>query len=455
MPENTETARCTERQSAIVAASKQILEAAAGRELTSEEKADLAEQRREFDALNDKIRAADDIAAMSEDPTAGRRTSPPSLNGHAPAPDTEAEKFFARPIGGSPSYARLFGAAAASGNDGWRDAGEFLRTVALGRSDQRLKASADSESGSPGGFSVPGVLASAIFDASLRQELVRPRAKVYNLTSSNISVVGLDTEDQSTRGSVGGLAMQMLSELATANDQTPKFRAVNFVAKKGMLYCGASIELVEDSINFTEELTNGFASAMALGLDNQFYRGTGAGQCVGILNSPATISVAKEGSQAADTISFNNVLGMYSRLYPPSIPTSTWWAHPSCVPELFKLSVRFFDAAGSDYVGGSLAPVFNQTSDGRFTLLGRPLEVTAHANKLGDQGDIALCNWGAYGIALRRLVSIESNRAAGWSNYSEHFRAIVRFDGMPLRSKPITLPDSADSLSDFVVLDSR
>ncbi len=174
---------------------------------------------------------------------------------------------------------------------------------------------------------------------------------------------------------------------------------------------------------------------------------------MGILNSPATISVAKEDSQVADTLVLANVLKMYARMYPPAIKTAVWWAHPSTIPELFKLSVLFSDA--QDVVGGALAPVFNQLADGRFTLLGLPLVVTAHCNKLGDQGDIALCNWSAYGIALRRLVSIEANRAPGWKNYSEHYRAVIRFDGMPLRSKPILQPDSADSLSDFVLLDAR
>ena len=444
----------TAEQDRLLEASRALLETAQGdgRDLSASERAEIQANTAAFDELEAERRAIEAVDQMTA--SAGRRTEAPPISGRTPGQDFQDERGFALPTQGK-TFARMFGQHAATDLAGWHNGAEFYKTIALGHSDRRLMASADSEAGSPGGFLVPGILAAAIFDASLAMELVRPRAKTYNLVSSNISVAGLDTQDQSTRGSVGGLAMEMLPELGQATDQTPKFRMLNFIARKGMIYCRASIELVEDAANFVEEMTNGFASAMAQGLDNQAYRGTGAGQALGILNAPATISVAKETNQVADTIVLENVLKMYSRLYPPSIKTSTWWAHPSTIPELFQLQVKFKDAAGTDFVGGSLAPIFTQLADGSFNLLGRPLEVTHHCNPLGDQGDIALLNWGAYGFALRRLVTIESNRATGWQSYAEDFRGVVRFDGQPLRSKPIVLPDGADSLSDFVTLDAR
>ncbi len=230
MPQNT--ASITAEQDRLLEASRGILEVAQneGRELSATERAEIATNSAKFDELEAERVAISAVAEMTA--SAGRRTEPAPVNGRNPSQDGADERGFARPLHGSPSYGRLFGMAAATGLDGWSNAGEFLRNIALGRSDNRLRASADSESGQAGGFTVPGVLAAAIFDESLRQELVRPLAKIYNLTSSNLSVAGLDTEDMSTRGKVGGLAMQMVSELADADDQTPVFRTLLFIAKR-------------------------------------------------------------------------------------------------------------------------------------------------------------------------------------------------------------------------------
>jgi hypothetical protein len=39
--------------------------------------------------------------------------------------------------------------------------------------------------------------------------------------------------------------------------------------------------------------------------------------------------------------------------------------------------------------------------------------------------------------------------------FGEDYRLAIRFDGLPLRSQPIVIPDNADTLSDFVLLAER
>jgi HK97 family phage major capsid protein len=443
----------------IVDASAAILARAEqqGRDLTASEAAQIDSNTARFHQLRRRGDIAEQTAALEDDdpPSAGRRTSPAGYPGSTLAAGADQDEGFARPIAGLPMFRRLFGAHAVAETGGCRDSGEFLRAVATGAADNRLRAAANEQSGTAGGFTVPMPLIADVFDMSLRQELVRPMARVYPMTSSTLSIAGLDTEDQSTRGTVAGLHMEMLGELQDGTDQTPKFRRVMLNAKTGRIYARASIELAEDSINFAHELIEGFSAAMAQGLDNQTYRGTGVGQMLGVLNAPGKIVVDKESGQAADTIVLQNVLKMYARMYPPSIMTSVWWAHPSCIPQLFQLHKLFTNVAGSENVGGALAPVFQQNADGSFSMLGRPLQVTHHCSPLGDVGDLAFLNWKGYGVGLRRQAAIEANRFSAWQQFGEDYRLAIRFDGLPLRSQPIVIPDNADTLSDFVLLAER
>jgi HK97 family phage major capsid protein len=436
-------------QQRLVDATQVILEQASsdGRDITPEERRQIRQHTDRCEMIGEQLRAQE---AMAQ--SAGRRTEPDPAPGARHARPERAEQdqcSSGRAISGPPTYARMFGQA--RGNDGWRDGGEFLRALCLGSvSDPRFQAASTEDVGTSGGYLVPPALMAEIFDTSLSQEIVRPMARVFPMASSALTISGLDTEDQSTRRRVAALRMQMLAQLATGDDQTPKFRSLTLHARTGRVYTRASAELVQDSPNFSAQLVEGFAAALAQGLDDQFIRGTGAGEALGILNAPATISVDEESGQSADSITYGNILAMYARMYPPSIGRAVWMVHPSVIPQMLQFSVN-----GTAATGATLSPVITQLPNGSFMMLGRPVVVTHLCPPVGDRGDVMFVDWGSYAVGLRRMAAIERNMFSGWQQFAEDFRLVVRFDGLPLYSEPITLPDNAPTASPFVVMAER
>jgi len=136
-------------------------------------------------------------------------------------------------------------------------------------------------------------------------------------------------------------------------------------------------------------------------LDSWFISGTGVGQPLGILNAPCLVSVAKDGSQVAATITPTNLAGMVSRLAPGSWARATWIVSPSALAALFTIKVVITTVAGAENVGGFGPNWFTSNPDGTFMLLGRPLIVSDRCAALGTKGDVLLVDLKSYLVGLR------------------------------------------------------
>ena len=301
--------------------------------------------------------------------------------------------------------------------------------------------------GSAGGFSVPDPLAAQWLDESLQNEIIRPRATVWPMTSSSRTVPGWDGKDQSAGLLYGGFAMEFLAENAEATPQNGKLRSIVLQAHKGAIFCDISNELREDGQGFESQLEMAMKKSISLGLDYYFMQGSGAGQPQGILNSPALVTVEKETSQGADTIIFANVGNMFARMYPAGRSKAVWLANETTIPQLLSMYVPIGDS------NGEAVPVFKETSGG-FSLLGRPVIFTPDLPVLGDAGDLVFVDLSQYAIGLRKDLRLEKSNIPGWSADLMSYRVIVRVDGMGTWNTYIS-PRNGDPLSWCVTLAER
>jgi HK97 family phage major capsid protein len=76
-----------------------------------------------------------------------------------------------------------------------------------------------------------------------------------------------------------------------------------------------------------------FGEEFAFKLQDAFINGTGSGQPLGILNSSAKVSVAKESGQTTKTINKTNVDKMYSRMDARVRGRSVWHVNQDCEPQ--------------------------------------------------------------------------------------------------------------------------
>ena len=93
------------------------------------------------------------------------------------------------------------------------------------------------------------------------------------------------------------------------------------------------------------------------------------------------------------------------------------------IPQLLTLTI----AVGT---GGAVVQVLRET-DGAFSLLGRPVDISEKFSALGSVGDIAFCAPSQYILGMRSQVELDKSGHVGFANDSSAYRARLRVDGQP------------------------
>ena len=196
---------------------------------------------------------------------------------------------------------------------------------------------------------------------------------------------------------------------------------------------------------------NIFPAAISWFEDIAFIDGSGVGQPLGVMNSPALVSVAKETGQDANSIVWENLINMFARMLPASLNSAVWLAHIDTFPQLATMSL----AVGT---GGSAIWMNNGVEGPPMTILGRPVIFTEKMQTVGGGGsgkDIAFVDFSYYLIGDRQQMRAESSSHAQFAADITVFRIIERVDGRGWLQSAITPRNGTNTLSPFVTLDER
>lgn len=303
---------------------------------------------------------------------------------------------------------------------------------------------------SDGGFLIPETLRSELLRVSLETAIVRPRARVVPMDSLTVPFPTIDSTSNASNV-YGGVTAYWTEEGAALVESSAKFGRVKLEAKKLTAYSEVPNELYTDSLVSLEMFINEvFPEALAWFEDIAFMRGTGVGEPLGFLNSGngAAVSITKESGQAADTIVWENIVKMYSRMLPTSLGRAVWIAHIDTFPELATMAL-------SVGTGGSAVWLNNGTEGPPMTILGRPVLFTEKAETVGDAGDINFVDLGYYLIGDRQSISAMSSPHYKFANDKTAIRFIERVDGRPWVQSAITPNKGTNTLSPFVKIAAR
>jgi HK97 family phage major capsid protein len=404
------------------------------------------EQRRQFDQYTEEIKRINDSI---DEEVLSLPTSKPIL--HKPYNPMAFEDEVKAPIATkavSKSFRGMFygNESTKLSNSGFHSMDEFLKTLHLGRADQRLLNSSMVE-GIPefGGYSVPEEYGAFLMDKSLESEIIRPRATVWGMGSETKKVPAFDGADR-TNNLFGGISGEWLEEGASGTRKTAKLRLIQLRAKKLACFSQASNELIADGMSFEEMLAGALIKGLGWYMDYAFINGTGEGQPLGILNDPALITVTKETNQTAATINYSNVVNMFARLAPSCFTNAVWLANPSVIPQLLTMTITIG-------TGGAQIPVFKEEAS-RFTLLGKEIIFTEKCPALGSKGDLILADLSQYAIGMRKEIALDRSNVPGWMEDMTDYRVIVRVDGQGTWDKPVK-PKNGTTLSWVVALEAR
>lgn len=434
-----------------------------GRTLTASEEDEINIAFSEFDDVEDELKRRQRLekqTARMESPQ--QRKTPPALQ----RSNTGSAEF-------EPHYPGVFGASrpgsfrAALDNQrgdagGFHGLADFVRSAvaaARGMPDPRLRAmprmGSSEGTGSDGGFLVPGQLVTEILEMAFQTAKLASLVRTIPMLSNNLTVAGWGTHSH-VDNKYGGVRGYWEGETDSATPQGAKAREISFKAKKNFVLVRCSNELLSDAPGASEQLGLVMSEAIGIDIEQAILDGNGVSRPLGILQSPACITVTKESGQTADTIVYENLAGMLSRLHPASHGRAIWIISQTTLKQLLAVFMPISDVSygGSNgIVGGQ--PLIQPAANGTFTLLGRPVILSEHSPVLGDAGDIALVDPQQYLLAVRPSLGIETSMHIYFDSDETAFRLINRLDGAPRWAAPITPATGSETCSPFVRLGSR
>jgi len=431
-----------------------------GRQLTANERADLETILSSFESTEADLRLLErsnrNSAALDTN-SRGRQTTADPIGGgyrHGAEPRAAARNVVHRDFGLRDSELLLSLREGSRDTGEWSNLGEFMQVLASGRHDPRLKVfNAQTEgTGSEGGYLVPvGFSNDALGGAIVSSELLR-RVDSYPMTTNILQVAGANTLNH-TGGSIAGVALTWVGEGGQIPSSSALIHAITLQAKKAAILLDATNELLDDSRVAGRTLTEIMRDATRLGLERALLVGSGAGQPLGVLGSPALITAAAIGGQTADTLKYENLTEMLGRLHPGLLGDAIWVASPSCMAQLLNIAFPVKNVAGDQNVGGSNGSA-TVSPNGNFSLLGLPLVFSEVLPQLGDVGDILLIAPSQMALGLRRDVSIATDTSQKFDYDMTRFRLTLRVDAQGKWATAMT-PAAGPTLSWCVALQAR
>ena len=347
---------------------------------------------------------------------------------------------------------------------GFRSLGEQLQAVMHSSSpgavmDQRLleiqhRAPSGMGEGTPseGGFLVQQDFVNTLLRRAYETGVLANRINRHPVSAAanGVRIPRIDESSRADGSRLGGVQAYWEAEADSTTASKPKIGVMELYLKKLMAVCYATDELLADTALLESIIAQAFAEEIGFKLDDAIFRGTGAGQPLGVMNANCLVGVNGETGQTADTVVAANISKMWARMWAKSRSRAVWLINQEIEPQLDELAIP---------VGTGGIPVYMPAggmSDAPYgRLKGRPVMPIEQASALGDKGDISLVDLSQYmGIdkgGMQSAVSIHVRFL-----YDEKvFRFVYRFDGQPMWQSPLTPYKGASSLSPFVTLNAR
>jgi len=350
--------------------------------------------------------------------------------------------------------------------DNFASSGEFFQAVMRagvpgGHVDPRLSTRAASglQEGVPsdGGFLVEVGMAAEILKNvwSVSPVLSRVSKTTLSGNKTGMKFNGLDETSRATGSRFGGIQAYWKGEADLKTASKPKFRQIELNLNKlvGLVY--STDELLDDAQALEQTIREGMQAEFDFAITQAIMNGTGAGQPLGINNSGAVISVAAEAGQAANTLIWENINKMWSRMMASSRPNAIWVCNQDVEPQLHSMSIAVGTGGVPVYMpaGGAAAQPYG-------SLFGRPVVPIEQCPVLGDAGDIMLADFSQYKFIDKGGMKSDVSIHVQFIYDESVFRFVYRCDGQPVLSQAITpftagATTATDTLSHFVRVAAR
>ena len=320
-----------------------------------------------------------------------------------------------------------------------------------GHVDERLSTRAASglneSTPSDGGFLVQQDFVTELLKKTYETGILASKVKKIPISTNanGLKINAIDEDSRANGSRWGGVQTYWEGEADELTASKPKFRQMELSLKKLTGLCYATDELLQDASALEAVIRQAFAEEFGFKIDDAILSGSGSGEPLGILNSGAIVTVAKEASQT-DIITVENLIKMWNRLWSRSRANAVWYINQELEPYLYTLKIG--DKPVYIPAGGLSEKPYG-------TLFGRPVVPLEQCSAAGEVGDIILADVGQYLLIDKGGVKAASSIHVRFLYDENVFRFIYRVDGKPIWSKPLSPYKGSASVSPFVTLAKR
>jgi HK97 family phage major capsid protein len=347
---------------------------------------------------------------------------------------------------------------------GFESMGHFLMAVRRGTispqaMDERLVVRGDiateyssSDPGSEGGFAIPPDFRATVMEKIFAEGTLLGRTDQLTTSSNSITV----PIDESEPWANTGLQVFWEAEGAQKRTSVLDLDQQTIRANKIAGVIPVTDELLEDAPALEGYIRRKVPERIDWKTSFAIVQGSGTGEPLGILNSPARVTV-DAGAAGAGTIQSPHITSMYSRMPASSRGNAVWLVNPEVEPALMSMAFMVVPAAS---VPANPVPVYlppNGLSSSPYaSLMGRPVIPTQVCNPLGTEGDIIFADLSQY-LTLVKSGGVRTDVSIHvfFMQDITAFRFVLRIGGQPWWKRPIQPRTGTFTMSPFVTLEAR
>ena len=305
---------------------------------------------------------------------------------------------------------------------------------------------------SEGGFLLQTQFSTALLESAMNESMLMTRCRNIPIGEGfdGLEAPYIDEKSRANGSRLGGVQVYRNHEAESVTAKKPKFGKLDLRLEEitGIAYI--TNRLLRNFPALESIVTMGFAEEFGFKIDDEIVRGSGAGECLGYLNSDATVSIPKESGQAADTVVTDNILKMRAAMPAKNRRNGIWLVNSELEPQIQKLTID---------VGTGGVPVWvpaNGLADEPFDrILGRPLIPIEQASAPGDVGDISFVDLMRFILITQGALQTATSMHVKFLTDEMTFRFKYLVNGQPMPSSAKTPYKGTQAKSPFITLAAR
>lgn len=299
-----------------------------------------------------------------------------------------------------------------------------------------------------GGDLIPRQFSNQVYERMVATNEILKHLSPIPLTGNAIDIPALKEDSRADGLRGGGILGYWDGEANQYTSSKSRTRLVSLKLHKLTVFTFVTDELMADSdVALNSFLLKYPPREINFKINDAVINGNGNGMPLGILGSNSLITVTAVAGQGANTLVYQNIQAMYSRVIAGQRGSMVWFYNQDAEAQLSLMYMPTGTAAG--------VAIFTPNTEGTgFNLKGRPALVMEQCQSIGTAGDLIAFAPDGYVSATKGGIETFMSMHLRFDYDEMAFKWRFRFDGQPYDNVPLTPFKGSTTVSSMLVLNS-